>query len=1279
MGRFFCIWNPQHVTLLVKAKRKPVMKRARITTYGFIILMVLGVYFLLKPHIWHSFIVHRLNIKYLNAAGWEISINRFEGHLLSKIHADNIKFINTDGRTVELPDLMFNFNPISLFFGGISFDDIEINDIYIKTAKGISQDSFNEGKGKISPTRFILPLSVKNLKLHGLVSIDSPDSYVQINMDIQGEIGHNSQNIWATINDLNIQNLKDNTRIQLQNAFIQISNTTIITSITNANINGVALQGDLKYFEDKVRHLQGNLSLLDYHIPADFFGRVPLQPEISSLDIHFSFNTDFALTHGTLQVKSPLGLDMSGEFLVQDYQDYLKLHQVTLQSSDAKLFGKGVIEKTGRINGSLELENFDLSEWLISDKITRISGITLLEGNIENGQIASVSISAEIQDSGLYQGEILSLSGSASYSNESLQITDPLIIGIDQSSIEASGWANFDDRTMDFHCELQNASPFLLNNFWSDTLEQGLATGLLHINGSFEEPMVVVDVDCKNILFKNLYVSDGSLDATINNIDLLDEGYARIRINKGTYEDNLIDNASLEIQFLNDGISIDHLYVKEGENYLELNGHFDKNKILDISRIQMAYKSHFIINPSNIKISFQDSINHLFPFKLHVDDGVIEGTAFWDDAITGNVKLSNINSEIISWFAPENIPEFSGVVFGEINTQPEFKSQGYEVDVAIKNGELKGQPFQDLLLSFVFHDSILHIDEMTLIGDKTGIQLSGTIPQGFPKQNTKIPFSLETSFTHMDMEWFMTLMPPWFHIEGLATGVFSLSSTQSKTIFDYDLDIDNTIFDRIPLGHVKGVGNYDGVRMNTESFSSEKPNGDQIYGNGYIPLDFTPGSPLFAKFKPSESLLIDVQGTFRNMDFLTLYISDVDSIDGDVDLQLNLSGVPEQIMRNGSIKINDGSIYTLLLNDPIRHVEGSAIILDNKFSLETFTGSMHKKSSSKQKNLTITGGMDLTKFFKPNYNFRAKGNNLYMEVLDSDITGSVSADINITGRDTITIEGDVGLINVEMFQEFVSNTIGSTVENGNVVLEYKINFPIVDQFTLLNSQMDAKLIGEISYTKLGNYTADYAGELQFEEGKYYFSGDIFDITYGYLAFDNHGFNPYLEVEAVTTIEDEIITLQIVGTLDNLVITPSSSSGYSPSDIFELLMMGTRIEDQEFSAIGLGVQSQQMVGAWLTRQIERNLSNLGNTGKLGIIDDVSITGATSLIDPKSKEELAIKAGITDNLSFAYRRSFSLASPLNEVGVEVKVNRYISLVGNVDETGNFNVKYRLRYSY
>jgi len=319
--------------------------------------------------------------------------------------------------------------------------------------------------------------------------------------------------------------------------------------------------------------------------------------------------------------------------------------------------------------------------------------------------------------------------------------------------------------------------------------------------------------------------------------------------------------------------------------------------------------------------------------------------------------------------------------------------------------------------------------------------------------------------------------------------------------------------------------------------------------------------------------------------------------------------------------------------------------------------------------------MDLTRFFKPNYNFHAKGNNLYLRVLEDDITGTVNADLNITGRDTITIVGDVGLINVEMYQDFESQNVGQVTESGGTVLEYKINFPIINQLTLLNTQMDAKLIGEISYTKLGQYEADYAGELQFEEGKFYFYGDIFEITYGYLSFDNQGFNPYMEIEAVTTIEDEVITLQIVGTIDNLKINPISSSGYSPSDILELLTMGKRYEDMDLSTTGIGDQTKQILGSWVATQIERNLANLSGGGNLGIIDDVSI----SVADPNSKEQLAIKAGITDNLSFAYRRSFSLANPLNEVGVELKVNRYISVVGSIDENNNFNVKYRLRYSY
>ena len=105
----------------------------------------------------------------------------------------------------------------------------------------------------------------------------------------------------------------------------------------------------------------------------------------------------------------------------------------------------------------------------------------------------------------------------------------------------------------------------------------------------------------------------------------------------------------------------------------------------------------------------------------------------------------------------------------------------------------------------------------------------------------------------------------------------------------------------------------------------------------------------------------------------------------------------------------------------------------------------------------------------------------------------------------------------------------------------------------------------------GDQNADYSGELFVREGKFYYYGDIFTIANGYLAFDTKGFNPYLDLSAFTKIQDENITINLVGPLDNPNLGLESSSGFSESDILELLTIRSRFEDQEISSSGLGSQ------------------------------------------------------------------------------------------------------------
>ena len=338
----------------------------------------------------------------------------------------------------------------------------------------------------------------------------------------------------------------------------------------------------------------------------------------------------------------------------------------------------------------------------------------------------------------------------------------------------------------------------------------------------------------------------------------------------------------------------------------------------------------------------------------------------------------------------------------------------------------------------------------------------------------------------------------------------------------------------------------------------------------------------------------------------------------------------------------------------------------------------------KTDNLSVNGNLDMNKFFDPYYDINIIGDNIFFKTLLGDIEGIVNLDLEIYGKDTITIAGQIEALDAIMYQEFeINNLPSSELGEDDLIINYKLNFPITGNFILRNSQIDAQLGGELSISMFGDQNADYSGELFVREGKFYYYGDIFTITSGYLAFDTKGFNPYLDLSAFTKIQDENITITLIGPLDNPNLGLESSSGFSESDILELLTIRSRFEDQEISSSGIGSQAQSIFVAYLEKELERNFMQISGLSRLGIIEDVSISGTSSLIDPStSQEDLVIKAQVSKNLSFnySYKRSFSFSNaPYNQVGVELKVNPYFSLIGNVDELGNMHVKYRLRYSY
>ncbi len=1262
------------------------MKRLRQIFVVTLILVLLGLSVGLQPRLWRGRIETLLNNHVLVDRGWRVSIQSLGGHFLTAVTGRGIVFTSETGATVSVGKVKANLNFFRSLFAGLTFDQVVLENLVLTLPQA---DSLSEGSLEL-PDSFqpvlAFKVSIRKLWVAGKAWWPSQEEARPLTFAWDGAVKMNAREGRLSFRSFQLQDTFSRHRLYVTDLNMNLTPQALVVDSFEGIIDTLNLAGSWSLELLPEKHLSGELFIKNYVVPRQFFTQLPLQPKFSSVDIHVALESDLRRYAGSVELSNALGLDMRGAFQLVKTPDYLRLEQFNLRRDEAELEMTGLLEKDGRLNSKVTLTQFDLSRWLEQQKRNNFSGTVFLDGTIHNRQLKEVTITMEMEESALFVDRPITASGTVIYAARKLSIPNPLTVTIGPSSVILKGECDLRDSTLDLQVELNQASVFLINNFWADSLEGGMASGTLTLKGALKAPDVEADLTGKQVKYHQAYLEEFIINTRLKR---LETGYAHLEFKEGQWRMYPFNSGQVELSISPHQIDIVSAEFRQGENILQFSGSYGSEGLLTLNPLQLVYDEHYLINTRPLTVQFTKGGIALQPFAFHVDDGVVNGYLDLENGLEGRLKLSGVDAAILGVLGPDDRWAITGKTFGELSLSRHQGELSYTIDLTLKNGTLTSQPFDELTVSAFYLDSVLHVEDVTLLyGEKTGAQITGIVPLTV---GDKTPWEMDLSanLKHIDLALFTQFIPHWFHLEGIASGDFNLGGTPRNTKFDFDLTIEQAQFDRLPLGMVTGTGLYDGQRLYFNRFASHL-GPDQFAGSGYLPVDLNFGSPTLGHFIPTDSLWIDVQGQTRNLKFLTLYLADVDSVTGKFDLRLNLSGPPEKVLRNGSLSVTGGRIYSLLLDDPIVGLAGSAEIVDNYLKIRHLDGYMpnpeQPSTQLKKPNLHLTGGLDLSRFFEPRYALNVQGQEIYFRTLLGDIEGTVNVDLAITGKDTITFAGDIEVLDVVMYQEFTSSSSLPETPSGEsrIVTNYLVNFPITGNFALRNSQLDAQLSGQLSIAKLEDYPPDYTGELFVRSGKFYYYGDVFTLTKGYLGFDKKGFNPYLDISAFTTINQEQITITLVGQLDNPRLVLESSSGFSQSDILELLTLRSRFEDQEMTSAGFGVQAQTILGAYLESQLERNFLQMSGLKKLGLVDQMSISGTTGFLNPESSEDFTISAGrqLSENLSlyYSYQRSFSLVNPPhNQLGVELKLNRYFSVVGNVDESGNMHVKYRLRYSY
>ncbi len=1251
-------------------------------TIFFILALAIGIagFLLFRPSMWQGRIEAYLNNQ-MNENGWKIEISALSGHLFTTLHSDNVSLVHDNGASIFLPSITTKIKIKPLLKGRIEIDQLSVSHVAIQPFFKLDDDSVSADSFAFAPEK--IPLNIRKLHVDGNVYVPYDDSSRAVHFMINGQVNDVHQAMEIDLQEFEIFCANPRIDMTVKNISGKLSSRGVAVEVEKANLNGFNISGKFDYDRGEKSAIRSQIELSEYEIPSQIFSQLPLQPNLSKLSATFHFESDLTHFVGDLFVRNDLGLDMGGSFDLTRYPDYFRLESLELAGNDAILEMQGLFEDEGRFNGTVQLQELDISQWVLNQPQTNLSGYILVDGEIPETQITALDINAEINESLLFDREASSISGGVSFKDFELAITNPITMTIGPSIVSVNGSANFNNRSLDLDLALTDASTFLINNFWSDSLSGGSATGSLALSGPFDTLGINADLLIKEFQYKNIALSSFEFLGHLRNLNEFKDGEIKVKFGKGTWNERGFESGTGEFRLGTDVVEISSFELKNGQDYLQFNGAVHNDSVLILERFQIAYQDHYMINPRPLTIVNLDDQFSFEPFEVHVDDGIIDGF-IKTNPFRGRLKFSNVTTELLKLYGWDLDYNLTGNIFGEVSIGQDLNPDDVSLDVTLKNGEVANQPFDDFYISSLYRDGILHLEELTLTqGEKTGFQVMGTFPIIADSTKPRM-VDLQSSFKNVDLATLTQFAPKWKpFLFGQFTGNFNMGGTTQKTQFDLDGKIENAFFGRIPLGTVRGNGHYSDKKLKFNQFSSTW-NGNHVKGEATLPIDYDLASPNARAWHPGGELSVKTEGDFHSAVFLSEYLAETDSIIGKIKINLDITGPPEKLMRNGSIHIEHGEIYTVLMDEPVRHVSASGDLADNQLSIHGFSGALYDSQSKidSTQNLTITGGMDFTQFFEPRFDLHAVGEQIFFRSLNGDIEGYGDVDLTMSGKDTLEINGTIAAKEGAIFMEFTGNEpVEMAEEKGRTTTNYNIRFPIEDTFSIRNSQIDAKISGELAMSKQYDGDWNYSGEIEFVEGEiYYYVGDVFENLQGVMTLDGHGFNPYLEVTASTRIGDAEILLGVYGPFDNPEWRFESDKGYTESDILQLLTFNTRVAEEGFTTEGLGTQGATILGAYIERQFERNFVRATGLKSAGLIEDVQISGTTDYLSQEEGEEFSISARVSENFSFSYRRSFSLEGAYKKkVGVEYKLNPNFSVIGNVDETGKVHMKFRVRRVY
>lgn len=831
----------------------------------------------------------------------------------------------------------------------------------------------------------------------------------------------------------------------------------------------------------------------------------------------------------------------------------------------------------------------------------------------------------------------------------------------------------------------------------------GEISSRFNIGGNIKNPRITSDIMPERLSYDNKLTLTGSgkLDFTL--MDMKPVGNIALMGESGFLLGDSLRSYTILANTSEDGYFIEDLHLQGVNNLFSLSGHYDHNHIT-------VNKLNIIKGDNQLKLADTVDIGRNQPGLFHIPSSVItfnngglsvQGTYSEQAGYALESEFELIDVDRVLDFFKLKV-DFAGVASGKASITGNLVDPVIDTRFSLNNGVTLGYPSDSAMIDLRLTSLETISNSIDAITAGGSLNLVGKLPWGYKVTSAEIPyrpqnFVIKTeNYRLRDLKFTQIVGMP---IAGRATGNLSMRGTPADTKMDIELSLENASFDNLKFSKAYSELTYEGNLLNFDTLSMVSTWGYGS-GSGYMPISLD----VIAKDRmavASRDMGLEFEFNLNEMPFLSSYISAIDAIEGDFIGSLGLTGPLSAPIRNGKVRGHNGRLELSILGNPITDVHAEITLLDNTLIIDHFSGEMNFSEGSSLNtqgavgwlaskagdligvnatqtyagDITASGSMDMTSFFRPRFDINLKGDEVYYRSTDGLIEAIANADLQFTGQDTMNVEAVIPVLRAGYYANFGTETNYEAVvsKTDDILFKYSMNTQFASDLRISNDQLDAEFEGELWLLDYGDGVMRFSGTLTVQEGgKFYYLGNELDLVAGEIIFNSVDFNPQINMEAEIIIDGEEIRLTLSGDLiePELVISTDNTQ-LTQSDVLTYLTLNKTLVEVSFDETAL-----DPVKSYAEILMEKQLSKLGR-------DIVGLDLVGIDFDPDSTSNARFQLGqrLYKNFMVTYEGPIQPTGRETDYdfGFEYQINQNVSVTSKINQNGEVELNGRLKFTY